>query len=139
MVVRALLHVFTDKMIKSAAQKTIRTKGTLKRVTVIPVVSFDVQALTTALLYPGKPRHYRRFNGFHETLHIVIIKCYLYHRQVPGADTEIFITGHIPLCKILRTFGKMWKRSSLCSMFDGYSVNTQFKRIQLFRETIIPG
>jgi len=70
---------------------TVRTKGKLEKVTVIPIVSVAVVALKPAIVFPEKQAHYCRLNGQLQTLHTFLPPCHLYQREIPGVESAIIL------------------------------------------------
>lgn len=86
---RSPLKGVSDFHIRALVQRIIRTKGDLTLVTVQDIVSASCVAYKPCVIYPGKNAHFRRVRGEKQTLHAVLMPCYLYHREVPGADSNI--------------------------------------------------
>ena len=116
-------------------QKTIRTKGDLVRVTVMPVVSAAGKAYTPCVIFPGKTPHYRIVKGQGQTLHNVWMDCLLYHRDPPGADSEIVFDWAKSFVKETESLRR--NKQHLLLILDGYSAHLQFRTLDLFRKNNI--
>lgn len=116
-------------------QKTVRTKGSLDRVTIMPIVSADGKAYKPVVIFPGQRPHYRKVLGKLETLHSVLMDCYLFYRPMPGADSAIvrnWATKFVQETDSLRQGGK-W----LLLVLDGYSAHIQHSFLDFMKQNRI--
>ena len=99
-------------------QRAIRTLGALIRVTVMPVVSAVGEALKQVIDCPGKQKHFRRIRGRIQTLHDMLLPCYLIHSESSAVDSAIiydWATNFITETKDLRSGNQ-----KLLLLLDGY-------------------
>ena len=62
----------------------------MNRATVMPVASVAGFFFKPVVVLPGRQEHYRRVNGVAQSLHDVLPPCYLYQRDIPGVELNIF-------------------------------------------------
>ena len=76
--------------------RELKFKGSIDYVTVMPVVSATGQVYTPVIVLPGVNACYRKSeDGTHETpKDFLSSPCYLYMREVPVVNGDIFIHGH---------------------------------------------
>ena len=116
-------------------QSTVRTKGNLERVTVMPVVSAAGTTCKPVMGFPGKQAHFSRVKGEIQTLHSFLPPCYLYQRELPGVNTEIMYdwARHF----VEETTNLRANRQHLLLILDGYGAHVQFQTLQLLIENNI--
>ena len=70
-------------------RRSVRTRGALKRVTGMPVISTAGHSYKPIIVYPGKQIHYRKVKGVVQTIQSFHPPCYFHQRSIPGVDTSI--------------------------------------------------
>lgn len=118
-----------------ALQKTLATRGSLDRVTVMPVVSADGHAYKPCVVYPGKHAHYRTVNGRKETLHDFLMKCYLYYNETSAANSSIILDwAHHFVDEVNQIRNDS---EYMVLVLDGYGAHVQFEFLQYLRDNRI--
>lgn len=138
MVGRSLRRGFYDGAEKKKVlglQKTLSAKGSLDRVTLMPVVDAAGKAYKPCVVYPGKLPHFRRVAGKLETLHDCLPDSYLYYNDSSAANSEIILDWgkkFVEETKHVRENG-----NHMILVLDGYGGHIQLEFLQFMKDNRI--
>lgn len=96
----------------------------------MPVISNAGREFTPYLAYPGVTAHFRRVNGRVETFRCVLTNCFLFHREVPCADSSIFFKWATEFCKETEKLRKGGTYNLI--IINGYQTHLKFSTLSFF-------